>query len=197
MDEVLSPLPMSDSDAKRISATIAAQTPRLREFVRRRVDNLADVDDIVQETLYELVAAYRLPAPIEQVAGWLARVARNRIIDRFRARARRPPHVSTDATAADGGADPARYLERWLASEDSGPEALHTRSMLATALEEAIAELPAAQREAFVAHEIEGRNFRDMAAQTGVPVNTLLSRKHAAVLQLRRRLASLYDELES
>ncbi len=195
MDEVLSQTLMTERANQRITATVLAETPRLRAYVRRQVADLGEVEDIVQETFSELVTAYRLPEPIEQVAAWLYRVARNRIIDRFRARARQPRRVrlpaGDEADDAGGG-----LIEEWFATDLAGPEAEYVRAALASELEDAVAELPREQREVFVAHELEGRSFKDLAGSTGVPINTLLSRKHAAVQQLRRRLRALYDELD-
>ncbi len=183
---------MTESDNQRIAAAVASETPRLRAFLRRQVADLAEVDDILQETFSELVAAYRLVQPVEHVAAWLARVARNRVIDRFRARTRR-------ATVVDDGADAEAAAERvlgeWLVPAD-GPEAAYARAMLADELGAALEELPAQQREVFVAHEIDGVSFRELAEVTGVGINTLLSRKHAAVRQLRRRLAAIYEEFD-
>ena len=184
--------PMEDSDNERITAAVASETPRLRAFLRRQIADLSEVDDILQDTFSELVAAYRLMQPVEHVAAWLARVARNRVIDRFRARAR-------TAAIVDDGADPEAAAERvlgeWLVPADS-PEADYARAVLADELGAALEELPTEQREVFVAHEIDGRSFRELAAATGVGVNTLLSRKHAAVRQLRRRLAAIYEEFD-
>jgi RNA polymerase sigma factor (sigma-70 family) len=184
--------PMDDSDNVRIAAAVASETPRLRAFLRRQVADLAEVDDILQETFSELVAAYRLMQPVEHVAAWLARVARNRVIDRFRARARRAAIVDD---GADAEATAERVLGEWLVTADS-PEAEYARAVLADELGAALEELPPEQREVFVAHEIDGRSFRELAAATGVGINTLLSRKHAAVRQLRRRLAAIYEEFD-
>jgi RNA polymerase sigma factor (sigma-70 family) len=184
--------PMEDSDNARIAAAVVSETPRLRAFLRRQVADLAQVDDILQETFSELVAAYRLMQPVEHVAAWLARVARNRVIDRFRARARRA--AITDE-GADAEAAAERVLGEWLVTSD-GPEADYARAVLADELDAALEELPPEQREVFVAHEIDGRSFRELAAASGVGINTLLSRKHAAVRKLRRRLAAIYEEFD-
>lgn len=170
---------------QRISDAIAREQPRLRNFIRARVADPGDAEDILQDVFYELVAAYRLMQPVEQVGAWLFRVARNRIIDLFRKKA-----IRNDA-AKDGE---ALLLEDLLPSPDAGPEALFARSVLMDELDAALDELPEEQREVFVAHEIEGRSFKELAAETGVGVNTLLSRKHYAVLHLRKRLQSIYDE---
>ena len=183
---------MTDSDNERIAAAVASETPRLRAFLRRQVADLAEVDDILQETFSELVAAYRLVRPVEHLAAWLARVARNRVIDRFRARAHRAAVVDDDA---DAEAAAERVLGEWLVAADN-PEADYARAVLADELGAALEELPAEQRNVFVAHEIDGQSFRELAEATGVGINTLLSRKHAAVRQLRRRLAAIYEEFD-
>src|SRR5580700_6436731 len=187
MDEASSTVAMSEQD-RRISAVVAVEESRLRNFIRRRVPNPADAEDIVQEVFYELVEANRLLMPIEHVTGWLFRVARNRIIDLFRKQ--RP--VSFSDTAGEDGE--VLRIEDLLPSPDAGPEALYFRNLLLDELELAVDELPEEQREVFVAHEFEGRSFKQMAAETGVSVNTLLSRKRYAVLHLRERLQSIYDE---
>ena len=170
---------------QRISDAIAREQPRLRNFIRRRVADPADAEDILQDVFYELVAAYRLMRPVEQVGAWLFRVARNRIIDLFRKRKR-------EATVADS----VEMLgwEDLLPSPDAGPEAFFARGVLMEELDAALDELPEEQREVFIAHESEGRSFKELAAETGLSVNTLLSRKHYAVLHLRKRLQAIYDE---
>jgi RNA polymerase sigma factor (sigma-70 family) len=174
---------------QRISEAIAREQSRLRSFIRRRVPNPGDAEDILQDVFYELVAAYRLMQPIEQVGAWLFRVARNRIIDLFRKK--KLQAVSNDAITKDGE---ALLLDDLLPSPDAGPEVLFARSVLMDELDAALDELPNEQREVFIAHEIEGRSFKELAAETGLSVNTLLSRKHYAVLHLRRRLQAIYDE---
>jgi RNA polymerase sigma factor (sigma-70 family) len=175
---------------QRISEAIDREQPRLRNFIRSRVSNEGDAEDVLQDVFYELVAAYRLMQPVEQVGAWLFRVARNRIIDLFRKRKR-----ETDSRAA-GAAESGEML-RWedlLPSPEAGPEALFARSVLMEELDAALDELPEEQREVFVAHEIDGRSFKELVAETGLSVNTLLSRKHYAVLHLRKRLQAIYDE---
>ena len=184
---------MAEQD-QRLTDTIGREQGRLRNFIRRRVDDEADAEDILQDVFYELVEAYRLMKPVEQVGAWLYRVARNRIIDRFRKK--RPQSLSADAVPESEEGD-RLSLEDLLPSPDAGPEASYARSILVEELEEAIDELPEEQREAFVAHEYEGRSFKELSAETGVAVNTLLSRKHHAVLYLRRRLKSIYEEFLS
>jgi RNA polymerase sigma factor (sigma-70 family) len=174
----------------RISEVIAEQRSRLRSFIRKRVPNEADVEDLLQEVFYELVAANRLLLPIDFVTGWLFRVARNRITDLFR---KKRPENFTDAAALDEDGELLR-IEDLLPSPEAGPEALYIRGVLLDELESALAELPADQRQVFVAHELEGRSFKELSAESGVSVNTLLSRKRYAVLHLRRRLRSIHDE---
>lgn len=163
---------------------------RLRNFIRRRVPDARDAEDILQDVFYELVEANRLLMPIEHITGWLFRVARNRIIDLFR---KEKMEEFSDTNVLDED-DELLQLEELLPSPDSGPEALYARNVLLDELELAIDELPEEQREVFVGHALEGRSFKEMAAETGVSVNTLLSRKRYAVLHLRQRLQSIYDE---
>jgi RNA polymerase sigma factor (sigma-70 family) len=175
---------------RQISEVVKREQLRLRNFIRRRVPDPLDAEDILQEVFYQLVEANRLLMPIEHVTGWLFRVARNRIIDLFR---KKKPEIFSDAAVADGDGELLR-LEDLLPSPDAGPDALYVRSVLLDELEFALGELPEEQREVFVGHELEGRSFKEMAAETGVSVNTLLSRKRYAVLHLRERLQSIYDE---
>jgi RNA polymerase sigma factor (sigma-70 family) len=175
---------------QRITDVVKREQSRLRNFIRRRVPGPRDAEDILQDVFYELVEANRLLMPIEHVTGWLFRVARNRIIDLFR---KRRPESFSEAAVADEG-DEWLQLEELLPSPDAGPEALYARNVLLDELELALDELPEEQREVFVAHELEGRSFKEMAAESGVSVNTLLSRKRYAVLHLRERLHSIYDE---
>jgi len=198
MDSALALQGMTAEDNSRITAAVAAQGPRLRAFVRRQVADLSEAEDIVQDTFLELVSAYRLLQPIEHLAAWLMRVARNRIIDRFRARSRQA--VLVDASGPDvagSSSEPARVLEQWLAPADAGPESAYVRELLADELAAALDELPAQQRDVFVAHELDGRTFRELAAETGVGVNTLLGRKHAAVRHLRQRLQDIHSEFDT
>jgi RNA polymerase sigma factor (sigma-70 family) len=175
-----------------ISDVVRREQSRLRNFIRRRVPDPRDAEDILQDVFYRLVEANRLLMPIEHVTGWLFRVARNRIADLFR---KKRPEPFGEAVASDEeGDDDLRQLEDWLPSPDAGPDALYARAVLLDELELAVDELPEEQREAFVAHELEGRSFKEMAAESGVSVNTLLSRKRYAVLRLRARLQSIYDE---
>ncbi len=180
---------MTSEQRQRISADIARESPRLRSFVRRRVGDAADAEDILQDVLAELVESYRLPRPVEQVSAWLYRVARNRITDFFRKK--RPEAFSAAAADADGE---AAQLDELLPSPDGGPEAAYARRVLLEELDAALAELPAEQRDVFIANELEGERFIDIAARTGVPLNTLLARKRYAVLHLRERLRAIHDE---
>ena len=175
---------------RQISEIVAEERSRLRNFIRRRVSDPSDAEDIVQEVFYELVEANRLLMPIEHVTGWLFRVARNRITDLFR---KKKPVAFSDA-AIKGEDGELLRIEDLLPSPDAGPEALYFRNVLLEELEFALDELPDEQREVFVAHELEGRSFKELSAESGVSVNTLLSRKRYAVLHLRERLQSIYDE---
>src|SRR5881296_3538384 len=178
---------------RRISDVVKREQARLRNFIRRRVPDPRDAEDILQDVFCKLVEANRLLMPIEHVTGWLFRVARNRITDFFRKKT--PQSFSDTAVPGDEDEDDdLLQLEDLLPSPDAGPEALYARNVLLDELELAVDELPEEQRAVFVAHELEGRSFKEMAAQTGVSVNTLLSRKRYAVLHLRERLQSIYDE---
>ena len=190
MDAALRKQWMMAEQDERISAAIDRDKNRLRNFIRRRVADPSDAEDILQEVFYELVETYRLMKPIEQVGAWLFRVARNRITDLFR---KRKPEASTnDPVVAEEGE--FLTLEDLLPSRDAGPEAAYARTVLLAELEDALEELPDEQREVFLAHEIEGRSINELAAETGLSVNTLLSRKHYAVVHLRDRLRAVYDE---
>jgi RNA polymerase sigma factor (sigma-70 family) len=180
---------MTDQD-QRISQVVDRERSRLLNFIRRRVPDPSDAEDILQDVFSELVEANRLLMPIDHVAGWLFRVARNRIIDLFR---KKKPVLFSDAAVANEDDDSLRF-EDLLPSPDAGPEAIYTRNVLLAALELAVRELPPEQREVFVAHEIEGLSFKELAARSGVGVNTLLSRKRYAVLHLRERLQDIYDD---
>jgi RNA polymerase sigma factor (sigma-70 family) len=189
--EQVQALPMTDRN-REITALVTRERSRLATFIRRRVSDPLDAEDVLQDVLHDFVRAYRLPEPIEQAGAWLFRVARNRIIDRFRRRKTRP--------AADVIADPdddGEYrLDLPLPAREAGPDALMARSAVLEALQSALEELPAEQREVFIAHEIDGSSFREIALRTGVAVNTLLARKRYAIRRLRARLQPLYDELD-
>jgi RNA polymerase sigma factor (sigma-70 family) len=182
---------MTTDQDQRIAKAVQQEGSRLRNFIRRRVSDPEAAEDILQDAFYELVVAYRLAKQIEHVGAWLFRVARNRIIDRFRTRR---PEVSTDASLATGEEGEDLLLEDLLPSADAGPEAAYARSALLEELEDALDELPDEQRQVFIAHEVEGRSFRELAAESGVSINTLLSRKRYAVLHLRERLREIYEE---
>ncbi|MCX4172637.1 MULTISPECIES: RNA polymerase sigma factor [Paraburkholderia] len=190
MEPPRTPKSMIERDTD-ITATVLRERTKLGNFIRRRVHDQGDAEDILQDVFHEFVQAYRLPAPIEQVSAWLFRVARNRIIDRFRKRREQPLADMVDAP------DDVEYrLDLALPATDAGPEALYARSVLLEALQDALNELPADQRDVFVAHELEGRSFKELASESGVGVNTLLARKRYAVLHLRVRLQAVYDELD-
>jgi RNA polymerase sigma factor (sigma-70 family) len=176
---------------RRISEVVTREQSRLRHFIRRRVPDTRDAEDILQDVFCELVEANRLLMPIEHVTGWLFRVARNRITDLFR---KKTTERFSETAVADEDGERLR-LEDLLPSPDAGPEALYARGVILDELELAIDELPDEQREVFVAHELDGRSFKEMAAETGVSVNTLLSRKRYAVRRLRERLQRMYDGL--
>jgi RNA polymerase sigma factor (sigma-70 family) len=190
MRDAAGPIPMASEQDRHISDVVQRERDRLRRFVERRVPDPRDVEDVLQDVFYELVEANRLLMPIEHVTGWLFRVARNRINDVFRGR-----KFQALSDAVSGEDDEGLRLEELLPSPEAGPEALYARNALLDELEAALDELPSEQREVFVAHELEGRSFKQLAAETGVNVNTLLSRKRYAVLRLRERLQDVYDEL--
>jgi RNA polymerase sigma factor (sigma-70 family) len=180
---------MTEQD-RQISEIVAKEQPRLRNFIRRRVPDPSDVEDIVQDVFYRLVEANRLLMPIEHVTGWLFEVARNRITDLFR---KKKPELFSD-TAIEDEEGELLQIEDMLPSPDAGPEALYLRTLLLDELALALEELPDEQREVFVAHEFEGRSFKEISEESGVSVNTLLSRKHYAVLHLRERLQEIHEE---
>ncbi|SAL33472.1 sigma-24 (FecI-like) [Caballeronia udeis] len=186
--------PMIDRDSD-ITATVLRERTKLGNFIRRRVRDPGDAEDILQDVLHEFVQAYRLPEPIEQVSAWLFRVARNRIIDRFRKKKVQPLNETADEIGTADANDEYR-LDLALPSHDAGPEAAYARSVLLAALQHALDELPDNQRDIFIAHEIEGRSFKELAVESGVGLNTLLARKRYAVLHLRARLQAVYDELD-
>jgi RNA polymerase sigma factor (sigma-70 family) len=194
MDQALTTEWMKAEQDQRISEAVERERSRLRNFIRRRVKDEADTEDILQDVFYELVETYRLMKPVEQVGAWLFRVARNRIIDLFR---KRRPEILESEFAAPAAEGKTLTLEDLLPSPDAGPEAAYARSLLLEELDAALDELPAEQREVFVAHELEGRGFKELAAETGFSINTLLSRKHYAVLHLRERLGEIYEEFRN
>jgi len=174
-----------------IADTLSRNEPRLRSFIRNRVLDSGDAEDILQDVFYELIQTYRLMKPVEQVTAWLYRVARNRITDLFR---RRKSTSLNDTITAD---EESPTLEDLLPSPDAGPDAIYARNLLFDALDEALEELPEEQREVFIAHELLGRSFKEIAAETGISVNTLLSRKRYVVLHLRERLQQLQQSIET
>lgn len=182
------PITTTEQD-QAITETVLKERSRLWNFIRRRVADQTDADDILQDVFYEFTQAYHLPEPIEQASAWLFRVARNRIIDRFRKKREVP---LADLGASDDEDD--CRLDLMLPSPDAGPEAAYTRAMLLEELQLALEALPANQREVFIAHELDGVSFKEMAAQSGISINTLLARKRYAVLFLRQRLQALYEE---
>ena len=182
------PLIPSQQD-RELSATVGRERGRLLAYIRRWIADAAEAEDILQEALYELVLAYRMLQPVEQAGAWLARVARNRIIDRFRRGGQlRAADVHADTDDVFGG------LAQLLPAADEGPETAAMRELLLAEIERALAELPAEQREVFVAQELEGVSFRELAQRTGVSINTLLSRKRYAVRFLRARLQAAWEE---
>ena len=176
---------------RQISEAVEREQPRLRNFIRRRVADDNDVEDILQEVFYELVEVYRGTHPVELASAWFYRVARNRIIDLFR---KKKPESLNETISGEEGED--LHFEDLLPSLDAGPDAVYARTVLLEQLDDALDELPDEQREVFIAHEIEGRSFKELAEETGLSINTLLSRKRYAVLYLRERLQDIYDELK-
>jgi len=191
MDQALrKPGIMAEQD-RQISEAIDREQNRLRNFIRRRVADRDEAEDILQEVFYELIEAYRMVKPVEQVTAWLFRVARNRIVDLFRRKQREALRNAPATTTEDGE---RLELEELLPSPDAGPDAAYARMVLMEELEAALDELPDEQREVFIAHEVMGRSFKELAAESGTNVSTLLSRKHYAVLHLRERLQAIHDE---
>ncbi|HEV7165998.1 MAG TPA: RNA polymerase sigma factor [Gammaproteobacteria bacterium] len=183
---------MTAEQERQISDEIVRERPRLRGFIRRWVRDDEDVEDILQEVFFELVETYRLAKQVEQVSAWLFRVARNRITDRFR---KKKTEALDDARVEDADEDESLDLEGLLPSPEAGPEAAYMRGLMLEEIDAALAELPPEQQDVFIAHELEGKSFKELAAETGLSVNTLLSRKRYAVLHLRQRLQTIYDEL--
>jgi RNA polymerase sigma factor (sigma-70 family) len=190
MDQALRKQWMMAQQDQQISEAISREQSRLRNFIRKRVADQGDAEDILQDVFYELVELYRMMKPVEQVTAWMFRVARNRITDLFRKK-KREGLRNEPAVTEDGE---VRWLEELLPSPDAGPEAAYARRVLSEELDDALDELPDEQREVFIAHELMGYSFKELALQSGISVNTLLSRKHYAVLHLRQRLQAIYDE---
>jgi RNA polymerase sigma factor (sigma-70 family) len=196
MEAPITPDTMSQRD-RDMTATIVSERTRLGNFIRRRVRDPSDAEDILQDVFHDFVQAYRLPAPIEQASAWLFRAARNRIIDRFRKKKEQLfDDLTADADNGNGNGNDEYRLDLALPAQDAGPEALYARGVLLETLQAALDELPANQREVFIAHEFDGLSFKDMAAESGIAINTLLARKRYAVLHLRARLQATYDELD-
>jgi RNA polymerase sigma factor (sigma-70 family) len=191
MSKTLSLNGMAYEQDERIAEAFRLEHTKLRNFIRRRVPDERDAEDILQDVFYELVEAYRMMKPIERVSGWLYQVARNRIIDLFRKK--RPRAVSRDPVRISEDGE-TLLLDDLLPTLEAGPEAAYARAVLAEELDAALDELPAEQRQVFIAHEIEGRSFKELAQRTGLSVNTLVLRKHYAVVHLRERLEAIYDE---
>jgi RNA polymerase sigma factor (sigma-70 family) len=189
-DRLEQPLEQPMEQNRRLSDVIQGEYRRLFQFIRKRVGDQGEAEDILQDVFYELIEAYRLMQPIEQVGAWLYRVARNRIIDRFREQKRNDSRAGVRE-------EESLLMEDLLPSPDAGPEAAYARAVLLEELEAAIEELPEEQRSVFVAHELEGRSFKEIAEETGLNINTLLSRKRYAILHLRRRLKAIYEEFIS
>ena len=191
MDAALNQLLTSSAQDREISATVRRERGRLLAFIRRRVLDAAEAEDVLQEALYELVAAHRLMQPVEQAGAWLMRVARNRIIDRFR---KKKPELLADQGVEFDDDDDVGGLEDLLPSPDDGPDAVAMRELMLEKIAAALDELPREQREVFVAQELEGASFKELSARWNVGVNTLLSRKRYAILHLRQRLKAVYAE---
>jgi RNA polymerase sigma factor (sigma-70 family) len=183
---------MADRPREQLAQIVAAQGPRLRTFVRRQIRDWAEADDIVQDAFAELASMYGLTKPIEHVAAWLTRVVRHRIIDRYRARAREATLFEpAGGRGPESEGEPERMVDSWMAPAREGPEGVYFREQVIDELAAALEELPPEQREIFVAHEFDGKTFKELAAETGAGLSTLLGRKHAAVKYLRQRLAGL------
>lgn len=181
---------MSERDHE-ITEVIAREQGKLKNFIRKWVLEEADVEDVLQDVLYELIEAERMLTPLKQVSAWMYRVARNRITDLFRRRRSEALRRSPFDGPLD---DESQTLEECLPSRDGGPEAAYARRVLLEELDAALEELPEEQRAVFIAHELEGQSFKELSEETGLPMNTLLSRKHYAVLHLRQRLKAIYEE---
>jgi len=191
MDAALNAVLTSSAQDREIAATVRRERGRLLAFIRRRVLDSTEAEDVLQEALYELVAAYRLMQPVEQAGAWLMRVARNRIIDRFR---KKKPELLADQGVEFDEEDDVGGLEDLLPSPDDGPDAVAIRELMLEQIETALDELPPEQRDVFIAQELEGASFKELAARWNVTVSALLSRKRYAVLYLRKRLQAAYDE---
>jgi len=190
MDAALTDPLIAAAQDREIASTVQRERGRLLAFIRRRIADAAEAEDVLQEALYELVLAHRMMQPVQQAGAWLTRVARHRIIDRFR---KHKPQPLADRRAAQGE-EPDEAFEDLLPAPDGGPESAVIRELLLGEIEAALGELPPEQREVFVAHELDGLSFRELSARSGVSVNTLLARKRYAVLHLQRRLRAAWDD---
>jgi RNA polymerase sigma factor (sigma-70 family) len=191
MQELALTARMNAEQTRQLSEVVGRERLRLRNWIRRQLADPAEVDDILQDVFIELVLAYQSLKPIEDVGAWLFRVARNRITDLFR---KKKPEALADQAIATN--EDSRALEDLLPAFDPGPEGAYTRALLIDELEDALEIMPTEQREVFLAHEVEGLSFKEISARTGVGINTLIARKHYAVLQLRERLQAIYDEIQ-
>ena len=191
MQELALTARMNAEQARQVSEVVGRERLRLRNWIRRQLAEPAEVDDILQDVFVELVLAYRSLKPIEDVGAWLFRVARNRITDLFRKK--KVEALADHAVTTD---EDSHALEDLLPALDSGPEGAYTRALLIDELEDALESMPVEQREVFLAHEVEGLSFKEISARTGVRINTLIARKHYAVLQLRERLQAIYDDIQ-
>ena len=176
-----------------IQEAVNEHSGRLLHFIRNRVSDLEDAEDILQDVYYEFTETSRLPIPVEQVTSWLFRVARNKIIDKYRKK--KTDRLDDVKLMNHSGEEEKYFLTDLLKANNEGPDVRFDNSLLGLAIEEALEELPKEQREVFVMHELENKSFNEISSATGVSVNTLLSRKRYAVLHLRKRLNNLYNEL--
>lgn len=181
---------MSESE-REITETVVREQGKLKNFIRKWVADESDVEDILQDVFFELVEAQHLMTPLRQVGAWMYRVARNRMTDLFRKKRVEALRIAPFSEVPGGE---SLGWEAWLPSTEEGPEAAYARRILLEELDAALDELPPEQREVFMAHEVEGRSFKELSEETGIPLNTLLSRKHYAVLHLRKRLKAIYEE---
>jgi RNA polymerase sigma factor (sigma-70 family) len=182
---------MTQAQNESIGEVVRENGKRLFDFIRHRVNEEEEAEDIYQDVMFELTNAYRMMQPIEKIAAWLYRVARNKITDKYRKK--RPDLLQDKVFISDD--DDHLYLEDLLRSTEESPDKDFDQALIQQALEEALDELPKEQRDVFIQHELEGISFNEIAEATGVTVNTLLSRKRYAVLHLREKLRSLYEEL--
>lgn len=184
---------MSEQQTTIINDAVKKERGRLLKFIRSKVRSEEDAEDILQDVFYQLASNHGIVDTIENMAAWLFRVARNRIIDVYRKR--KPESIDTNA-AYDADEDETYFfgLAKLSSDENDEPDAQYERSMVWETLTEALNELPEEQRDVFILHELENKSFQDIAEITGVPINTLLSRKRYAVLHLRKRMQGLYDD---